>query len=327
MALAKHHSCTLVALCSRGSSADAAASLAEREGIEIIAVDIAEAPSDLIPEFRTTIMLRGGEFDRRTDTSLKRNLGLLMSAVAGWERIVYVDDDVTIPRPDDLGDAVGLLDSYSAVGLSISGFPDNSVVCHAYRTAGGDQDTFIGTGTLAVGRTSFTSFFPSIYNEDWFFLLNNRGLTPTAVTGLAIQQPYDPYRDVLRACTEEFGDCLAEGLFGLLDNGHRLADARIPYWRMFLAQRRRFIHEVIAMVGATELENTSKERMSASLEAALERNRHIQPQLCVEFMSAWRADRRVWRRHVESMRRQYSGQPVQKLLADVGLMHRYRPRF
>lgn len=327
VALAKHHRCTLVTLCSRRSSADAATALAARAGVEIVAVDIAEASADLVPEFRTTTMLRGrgGRFDRRTDTSLKRNLGLLLAAVAGWERIVYVDDDVMIPRPDDLADAVGLLDRFTGVGLSVGGYPDNSVVCHAYREAGGAQDTFIGTGALAVGRESFTSFFPNIYNEDWFFLLDDTGLAPSAVTGLAIQQPYDPYRDTMRARTEELGDCLAEGLFGLLDTGRGLTDATVAYWRQFLGRRRRFIDEVIVMVGDAELDAADKARMIAALKAAGGRNRLIEPQLCADYLAAWREDRQLWRDHVEARRRRHGGQRLEKLLADLGLLHHYRP--
>ncbi|WP_156213410.1 hypothetical protein [Lentzea aerocolonigenes] len=323
IALAKHHRCTLVALCSRRSSAEAAASLAEREGVEIVAVDIAAATPGLIPEFRTTAMLRGGVFDRRTDTSVKRNLGLLMAAVAGWERVVYVDDDVVVPRPDDLGDAAGLLGEYSRVGLPVGGFPDNSVVCHAHRDAGGAQDTFIGTGTLAVGEASFTSFFPDTYNEDWLFLLNDTGLSPSAVTGLAIQQPYDPYLDTTRARTEEFGDCIAEGLFSLLGAGRRLTDADAGYWHRYLARRRLFINEVMGMAERAQLDSVTKDRMRACLTAALECNLLIGPGLCLDFMSAWRADRQTWRRHVELTRRHHGGQPVQKLLADAGLVHRY----
>ena len=326
VALAKHHGCTLVALCSRRASADAATALAERAGVEIVATDIAEAPEGAVPVFGTTAMLRGGRFDRRTDTSLKRNLGLLLAAAAGWERVVYVDDDVVIPNPDDLGTAAGLLDTFTGVGLSVGGYPDNSVVCHAYREAGGDQDTFIGSGALAIGRESFTSFFPDIYNEDWFFLLGDTGLSPSAVTGLALQKPYDPYRDTTRARTEELGDCLAEGLFGLLDGGQGLTGATAGYWRWFLGQRRRFIDEVIAMVGDTQPEGPAKQRMVAALKAARGRNRLIEPQLCVDYLTAWRADREVWRAHVEEVSHRYGGQPVQKLLADLGLLHRYRPR-
>ncbi|MCE6993367.1 hypothetical protein LZG04_00870 [Saccharothrix sp. S26] len=320
--LAAHHGCTLVVLCSRHASADAATALAERAGVEIVAVDLAVAPAGVVPDFRTTAMLRGGRFDRRTDTSLKRNLGLLLATAAGWERVVYVDDDVVIPNPDDLGTAVGLLDTFTGVGLSVGGYPDNSVVCHAYREAGGDQDTFIGTGALAIGRESFTSFFPNIYNEDWFFLLNDTGLSPSAVTGLALQKPYDPYRDTTRARTEELGDCLAEGLFGLLDTGRGLTEATAGYWRWFLGQRRRFIDEVIALVEDTQPDGAAKGRMIAALKAARGRNRLIEPRLCVDYLTAWRADREVWRDHVEATR----GRSVPKLLADLGLPHHCRPR-
>jgi hypothetical protein len=324
VALARHHGCTLVTLCSRRSSADAATALAERAGVEVIAVDVADVPPDLLPPLRTTTMLPG-RFARRTDTSLKRNLGLLLAAAAGWERVVYVDDDVVIPEPEDLRRAAGLLDRFAGVGLAIGGYPDNSVVCHAYREAGGAQDTFIGTGALAIGRESFTSFFPDIYNEDWFFLLDETGLAPSAVTGLAVQQPYDPYRDTMRARTEELGDSLAEGLFGLLDTGHGLTDATAAYWRSFLGRRRRFIDEVIAMVGDTRPDGLAKRQMIAALKAAGGRNRLIEPQLCVDYLTAWRADREVWRDHVEATRRRCDGRPVPKLLADLGLLHRYRP--
>ncbi|WP_367131769.1 hypothetical protein [Saccharothrix sp. HUAS TT1] len=324
VALARHHGCTLVTLCSRRSSADAAAVLAGRAGVEIMAVDVTEVPDDVVPRFRTTSMLRGGVFDRRTDTSAKRNLGLLIAAVAGWERVILLDDDVVIPRPDDLSDAAGLLDRFTGVGLSVGGYPDNSVVCHAYREAGGDQDTFIGTGALAIGRGSFTSFFPDIYNEDWFFLLDDTGLSPSAVTGLALQQAYDPYRDTARARTEELGDCLAEGLFGLLDTAHGLPEATVGYWQWFLGRRRRFIDEVIAMVADVHPDGPAKSKVIAAVRAARARNLLIEPRLCLDYMTAWRADRGVWRDHVEETCRRYEGQPVRRLLADLGLLHRYR---
>ncbi|PSL56912.1 hypothetical protein B0I31_103672 [Saccharothrix carnea] len=324
VALAGHHRCTLVVLCSRRASAAAATALAERAGVEVIAVDVADVPRKLLPPFRTTSMLRGGRFDRRTDTSLKRNLGLLLAAVSGWERVVYVDDDVVIPQPDDLRTAAGLLDTFTGVGLSVGGYPDNSVVCHAYREAGGDQDTFIGTGALAVGRESFTSFFPNIYNEDWFFLLGETGLAPSAVTGQALQKPYDPYRDTMRARTEELGDCLAEGLFGLLDAGRGLTEAGAGYWRWFLGRRRRFIDEVIGMVGDTQPNGPARDRMIAALKAARGRNRLIEPQLCVDYLTAWRADREVWREHVEAACHHRKGRPVPDLLAELRLPHRYR---
>ncbi|MET0237743.1 MAG: hypothetical protein ABW224_24105 [Kibdelosporangium sp.] len=325
IALAKQQGCPLVALCSRRASAEAAVKLAQPMNIEIIAVDVAELPRELLPRFSTSEVLRSTRFNRHADTSLKRNLGLLLAQAAGWERIVFLDDDISVPRAGDLNDAAGLVGRYAVAGLSIGGYPDNSVVCHAFRDAGGRQDTFIGGGALVVGRQSFTSFFPNIYNEDWFFLLDDTKLRPSAVTGLAIQAPYDPYRETTRARSEELGDCLAEGLFRLLDTGQRLTDATPAYWAGFLRQRRRFIDEVIALTAAqADLSAADRVRMTAALKAARGRNLLIEPALCMDYMRAWRADRKQWRLHVHRAARVCGPGGKEKLLADLGLMHVYR---
>ena len=98
------------------------------------------------------------------------------------------------------------------------------MVCHAFRAGGGKQETFIGGGALAVEMRRNRSFFPNIYNEDWFFVLDaGKRLQPVATVGQVLQYPYDPYR-VERARAEEFGDVLAEGIFWLLDQGKPASD-------------------------------------------------------------------------------------------------------
>jgi hypothetical protein len=327
IALAKELDCALVALCSRLASADVTTKLGHDMGIETVAIDVSEVPLGFVPRFGTSALLRPTKFNRRSDTSLKRNLGLSLAHAAGWERVVFLDDDITVPRADDLRDAAGLVDRYAGVGLAIGGFPDNSVVCHAYREGGGAQDTFIGGGALAIGSASFDSFFPNIYNEDWFFLLDETGLRPSAVTGRAIQSPYDPYRETMRARSEELGDCLAEGLFWLLDHGSGLSDANVRYWSQFLQRRRRFIDEVVTMVCDSPINSADKVRMAAALRAAKGRNWLIDPLMCVEYLAAWRADRKVWSKHMSGVRRMFkTRRDIEKVLAVLGLMHRYRPK-
>jgi glycosyltransferase involved in cell wall biosynthesis len=294
---------TLVTLCSKWSSAFEVASFVRGKGIKLVAVDVDDLPRGVIPSFDTCRVLAGTRFERRTDTSLKRNLGLLLARLIGWKRIVFLDDDIEIPEPMDLRDAAGLTDRYAGVGLRIAGMPDNSVVCHAFREAGGPQDTFIGGGALVVGtRSAATSFFPNIYNEDWFFLLDDNGLRPTATTGRAIQKDYDPYRED-RARKEELGDCLAEGLFWLLDNGRSLQDATAEHWQTFLANRADFITDVIGMVGGMDGNATHRHRMLLSLKEARGRCQYIKPELCVRYVDAWRADRKAWRRHLDTVHR------------------------
>ncbi|HEY0448425.1 hypothetical protein [Actinophytocola sp.] len=291
---------TLVVLCSKWSSTEAIAALARRRNVDLVAIDVRKLPDGLMPEFQADKVIRGGRFERWTDTSLKRNLGLLLARLVGWERIVFLDDDIIVSEPKDLADAAGLTDTYAGVGLAIGGYPDNSVVCHAYREAGGAQETFVGGGALAVGASSLTSFFPNIYNEDWFFLLGEKDLRPTSTAGTALQRPYDPFADEMRARLEELGDCLAEGLFWLFDNKKQIKDADAAYWRQALDRRISFISKVITMVKAMSPDAAQK-RMLASVKAARGRCQLITPELCVRYLDAWQADRLTWRIHSDML--------------------------
>jgi hypothetical protein len=260
------------------------------------------------------------------DTSLKRNLGLLIAVLAGWKRILFLDDDIVLPNPADVAAAAGLLGEHAVVGLANSGMPDNSVVCHALRDIGAAQQTFIGGGALVVGEPAFGSFFPNIYNEDWFFLLDGLRLRPSAVTGSAIQHPYDPYRDARRARGEELGDTLAEGVYGLLDNGRGLENADEEYWGEFLPDRRRIIRTTIEQVEASGIEAAQKARMVAALKAAIGRSHLITPDLCVQYLQAWQSDCVLWRRHVREIRRDHRGGfGVDSALATLGIDHLTQP--
>lgn len=304
IALASKLDSTLVVLCSRSSTADDAVARSAHEGVRLVAIDIDDMPAGVVPAFETCAVLAGTGFERLTDTSLKRNLGLLLSRLIGWRRIVFLDDDIKIPEPMDLRDAAGMTDHYAGVGLvtdPVEGMPDNSVVCHAFRAAGGEQDVFIGGGALAIGAASMTSFFPNIYNEDWFFLLDDDGLRPTATTGTAVQKAYDPFRTA-RAEMEELGDCLAEGLYWLLDNGRSLRDATEDHWRTSLGRRVEFIDDVLEMAAGMD-DAALRTRVRRSLMAARARCLSIRPELCVRYVEAWHADRVRWRRHLDDLDR------------------------
>jgi hypothetical protein len=322
---AKERDILLFVLCSLRGDASSAALEAKKAGVRVVAIDIDDVPAGVVPAFHTDKLLRHRGFDRKVDTSLKRNLGLLVAALAGWQRILFLDDDIVLPHPADLTAAAGMLGDHAVVGLANSGMPDNSVVCHALRDIGAAQDTFIGGGALVVGEAAFGSFFPNIYNEDWFFLLDGLRLRPTAVTGTAVQHPYDPYRDAWRARGEELGDTLAEGVYGLLDNGSGLVDADERYWAEFLLHRREIIRTTIAKVQDSAIEPAQKGRMVAALRAAIGRNHLITPDLCVRYLRAWQRDCVRWRTHVDGLRECRDLPGVDGALATLGIGHLAQP--
>ena len=84
------------------------------------------------------------------DLSIKRNLGLLLARMLGWQRIFFMDDDIRDVTPADLYATVAVLGHHRSAGMMVTDFPDNSVVCHAHRQTGAAQDTFVSGSALAV---------------------------------------------------------------------------------------------------------------------------------------------------------------------------------
>ena len=96
----------------------------------------------------TSRLLAGTIFEQRSDVSTKRNLALLLSHMLGWERVVFLDDDIQVPDPADLSRAVGLLDAHTAVGLGHRGFPGQLDRCAT------------PSATVAAGRTRSSAVGP-----------------------------------------------------------------------------------------------------------------------------------------------------------------------
>jgi hypothetical protein len=313
--------CPLVTLHSRKWTSASEAARYLPDPVDLVAIDVPERMHLRLPELKTSRVIAGTVFERQTDVSAKRNLGLMLSHMLRWKRVVFLDDDIQVPDPDDLARAAGLLDTHSAVGLGIGGFPDNSVVCHAFREVGGAQETFISAGALAVDVERNRSFFPAAYKEDWFYVLDGgKRLQSVGTVGQVIRESYDPFRSPDRARSEAFGDVLAEGIFWLLDNGKTASDGDLAHWREFLRKRRRFIEHVLSMVErAITIESAERARMVEALKASLGRLALITPELCVEYLQAWVSDQGRWQRHIQQLQRQPELPREQALKSLTGL--------
>jgi hypothetical protein len=320
--LAKALGCTLVTLHSKQWTSAAMAAQRMHRSVDLIAVDVPDTQRLDLPEWRTSRLLTG-QFARlrpSSDLSAKRNLGLALSRLLGWSRVMFLDDDITALNPDDVRRASGLLDTHNAVGLHVCRFHDHSVVCHAYREAGGRQQSFIGGGALVVEVERTRSFFPEVYNDDWFFLLDgDKGILPVAVTGRVEQYPYDPFRTPERARREEFGDVLAEGIYWLLDQDRPVVSADRDHWTAFLAKRRAFILRVLDMVASDgSLDTAERTRRLDALRGSLGRLARITPELCLQYVQAWKCDQETWQRHLEMLETGVARPEALRMLARPG---------
>ena len=327
----------LVALCSRHTHAvEAAARLTRISGCQAVVVDVPRNHGhELLPRRTAAPRFRVAAANRRSDLSLKRNLGLLMARLHGWGKILFLDDDIgdrVYGKPMGIPPAMARrlaeeLDVRQIAGLVPSDFPDNSVVCHARRLAGFPQDTFVSGAALGVNCNDRpVPFFPDQYNEDWFFFSSRVADRDLGLIGTATQAPYDPYADPSRAREEEFGDLLAEGLYTLFEQQpaemnyfSRLEAADEKFWERFMDARRDMLSlTALSLEIAVEYAHDVDRCTAAlrSMEAAEQQLSRLSPRLCADFVEAWAADLRDWQQCTQRLR---SSGRTPDVLAELGL--------
>jgi hypothetical protein len=236
---------------------------------------------------------------------MKRNIGLVLARLRGWHKILFVDDDIYQVSPRDVARFSSSLDRHPVAAMATKEFPDNSVVCHARRLAGLGQDVFVGGAVLGVDTGhSAVSFFPDIYNEDWFFFAQHAASRSLPKIGEARQDEYDPFGDPERAAYQEFGDLLGEGLYALFNDtpGWDLNDqlnvaSGKHHWRLFIDDRRQMISETYDRLSALHGDSPSDlSPAQRSLRRAGQQLELISPELCVDFIKTWQADDKRWQR-------------------------------
>jgi hypothetical protein len=218
----------------------------------------------------------------------------------GWRRIFFLDDDIRDITSPNLQRTVDMLGSFSAAGLWVTDFPDNSIVCHAHRETGGAQDVFVSGAALTVDCESDIGFFPDIYNEDWLFMFDYASTGKLANSSLeATQLCYYPFAKASRAAWQEFGDVIAEGLYTLLHLGLDVTQATREYWGYFLEVRRNFLESILTRLPSSHPDHPEmRGEMRMSVEQAEKCLLTIKPDLCERYVQAWRHDRADWKQRV-----------------------------
>ena len=304
----------LIVICSRRVNKQQVLEAAERENVQVFAVDLPEYSANSLvgTSFATSTDedLLAVSAGRTRDLSIKRNLGLVIAKMLGWRRLMFLSDDIYGISKEDVEALAAALNSHNVSVLIPEYYPDNSVVSHAFRLGGGEQDTFATADGMGVRcDRDDLPFFPNIYNEDWFFFSGEAASRRIAVVGESQQREYDPYRDPERAVKEEFGDLLAEGLYARLDARQGISDVDEAYWTAFKESRRDFLRRVAESLERhpdRDLEDGDGPQVRAaqvSIRAAQEQLERIDSGLCQKFIVLWQADLVEWRRYLTELPR------------------------
>jgi len=307
ISLSARLSVPLIVLCSRNVSIDQVAQRVRKTfGARALVIAI---PADykLLNHTQLTSdeMFRQASAGRSSDLSVKRNLGLVLGRMRGWTKILFLDDDIRQVRDQDLERLVSVLDRHPVASMVSRRFPDNSVVCHARRLAGLRQDVFVSGAVLGVNlRKQALSFFPDIYNEDWFFFARHAAERSLPKIGQVRQAEYQPFADPWRAQREEFGDLLGEGLYALFERQSglgfedHLSVAKQPeHWASFARIRQDMIDRTMnsLLQHKSDVDHPMIQDALRSLQAATKQASLISPELCAKFINCWVEDDENWR--------------------------------
>jgi hypothetical protein len=319
VSLAQAAKCWLVVLCSRETrAADVSQLFADKGFRKGVAVDISADYRHPLLAFTSSDLARAARsvcVNPNGDLSTKRNLGLLLAKMLGWNRIFFMDDDVRGVSLSDLRATVSMLDRYRSVGMRVTDCADNSVVCHAHRATGAEQDVFVSGSVLAVSCQRPFGFFPEIYNEDWLFFYDDVRARQLGWSGRDVTQlRYDPFENVGRAERQEFGDVLAEGLYALLHVGSGVTEATVAYWNTFLATRKKFLEQIIERADSVAPE--IGQNIVRAVQTAMLCLMQLRPQEFEDYIKAWQDDLRIWAERLETVPRAAS---MEEALTKLGL--------
>jgi hypothetical protein len=312
--LAAQLGCPLIAIYSQRSDDELSSIKAEFKQSEVTVIGLpANLPQDLqeLLDFETNSHAEGVS-SCPLDISRKRNLGLAMAQLCGWTKILFLDDDIRYITSEKVIKAARLLDEYPVVGFQVRNYPDNSVVGHAKRLAGWNQDVFISGGSLLVDPQRLNGFFPPVYHEDWFCSLNQICAGTAAVGGEVEQLPYAPFATPMRAWLEEFADILSEGLLWLI---HHKMDLSFPqasfwaeamdssFWRSALQRRAMLLDEIARRLHKQQPDNSDVAAALVSVKQAQTRRSELAAEDFVSFVDQWLRDLAVWRARLAELPR------------------------
>ncbi len=181
--------------------------------------------------------------DLSWNLGIARNFALDHSNFVGYEKVLFIDDDISDIDEEKIETGFSILTNDCFVSCNLNGLEDNSIVGHIAKKVGviDDGDKMLSGGFLFLSPGSLSSRFYNIYNEDWILQLLDRQkekiMLPYSVNhnvDHAVNWTFD------QAIFQELGELIVEGL--LIDRSALSMD--FLFWKDILNSRIKYIEEI-----------------------------------------------------------------------------------
>lgn len=142
-----------------------------------------------------------------------RNYSLLLSAALSFEKILWIDDDISV-RDCMINRTFSNLEEADFAGADITGMPDNSVVGHMRSQFELDPNVFLlSGGFLGINMDSIHHYCLNCHNEDWIWMALHQPDVNFKKSGSVIQKPFNPFSSGIElALWQELGEIIKIGV-------------------------------------------------------------------------------------------------------------------
>ena len=176
-----------------------------------------------------------------------RNYALFLSQIHNASKVLFIDDDIVIPKEEIINNSFELLERFNFVGASIGGMIDDSLLGYISNDLGlidNDERTLSG-GFLAFNRKKIRFPFLNIYNEDWIWLFLHSHDEKHIQSQCVIQKNTNPYIGYEnKILFQEYGEIFIKGiLIAKRKSNFQLLSSKI-FWDNVIKERNVYLSEL-----------------------------------------------------------------------------------
>ena len=151
--------------------------------------------------------------DKKWNLGYARNYAILLAKCLGLKKVLFMDDDITIPNPKLPAQIFEKLDKYNFVGSKVVGMLDDSVSGHIVRKLNLEPEEYYSGGFIAFRVEDVKEYFINQYNEDWIWMYLHNFSLNFHHFGEVKQQPFDPFTNGnAKVIAQEFGELMVDGV-------------------------------------------------------------------------------------------------------------------
>lgn len=174
---------------------------------------------------------------------IARNFALDHSKSIGYEKVLFIDDDISDVDDRKMEVGFSVLNKNSFVSCILEGVEDNSIIGHISKHVGiiDDGVKMLSGGFLFFSPATISHRFYNIYNEDWIIQLlekeKKKIILPFSVNHNVDQ---DVNWTLDQAIFQEYGELIVEGL---LENENAIS-MDYQFWDVIIENRIKFIQKI-----------------------------------------------------------------------------------